>query len=121
MRTFGIVGLGIVVATIAVLYIAWVTAKDPKFNPASFEDKPLMARLAPIEEATTLAQYLDEGGSPSTMVVISFSERAVTGSRHIADHQWQCRWLPSPFCAFFETSSIRLQRHIAYRNRYKFS
>ena len=79
MRTFGIVGLGIVVVTIAALYIAWVTAKDPKFNPASFEDKPLMARLAPIEEATTLAQYLDEGGSPSTMVVISFSERAVTG------------------------------------------
>ncbi len=79
MRTFARVGLGIAVTVIAALYIAWVTAPDPKFNPASFEGEPLMARLIPIEKATTLAQYLDEDGSQSTMIVTSFSEHSVTG------------------------------------------
>lgn len=79
MRTFAMVGLGIGVTTVAALYVAWMTAPDPKFNPASFEEEPLMSRLMPIEKATTLAQYLDEDGSQSTMIVISFSEHSVTG------------------------------------------
>ncbi|GAB5489560.1 MAG: hypothetical protein Pars2KO_31300 [Parasphingorhabdus sp.] len=64
---------------IVLILLAWVTSPDPKLNMASFEDKPVTERIAPLDEAVTLAQYRDENGKIVTFQVLSFSEKTVTG------------------------------------------
>ena len=73
-------GLGFLVllAGFAVLAV-WATSPDPKFNPASFEDAPLNPRLAPMEEALTLAAYEADDGTVATMLVTAFDAKGVAG------------------------------------------
>ncbi|GAB5480619.1 MAG: hypothetical protein Pars92KO_03760 [Parasphingorhabdus sp.] len=73
---YGWVVLGL---AMVILAIAWATSPDPKFNPASFEDEPLVEGLAPLEEAKTLAQFVDEDGAVRTLLVTGFQGDAVTG------------------------------------------
>lgn len=73
----------LLVALVAVLLagtvIAWATSTDPTGNPASFEDAPLNPRLAPMDEALTLAQYELEFGEAATLLVTGFDGASVTG------------------------------------------
>lgn len=61
------------------LFAAWATSPDPQFNPASFEAQPLEMRLAPVDQALTLAQFRNPEGQVRTMVVIDIEGEAVTG------------------------------------------
>lgn len=72
-------GAGLVGLLVIAMALAWVTSPDPKFNPASFEDKPLVEAVAPLEEAKTLAQFMDEDGTVRTLLVTSFQGDTVTG------------------------------------------
>jgi 2-keto-4-pentenoate hydratase/2-oxohepta-3-ene-1,7-dioic acid hydratase in catechol pathway len=64
---------------VAAAYLAWATSPDPKFNLASFEDAPLVYNIAPIEEAITLAQYLDESGAIRTLMVLTIEGESING------------------------------------------
>lgn len=66
-------------ATAAALFVAWATAPNPKFNQASFEDQALVAGLAPLDEAITLAQFRDENGATATIAVTGFDDERATG------------------------------------------
>lgn len=70
-----------VVAGVAVLgvFAAWASAPDPWFNPASFEDESLVQRIAPIEEAVTLAQFRGSEGRIRTLLVLTRAGESVTG------------------------------------------
>lgn len=70
-----------VVAGVAVLgvFAVWASAPDPRFNPASFEDGPLVQRIAPIEEAVTLAQFRGSDGPIRTLLVLTRAGERVTG------------------------------------------
>lgn len=70
--------VGFAVLAIGVVAM-WVTSPDPQHNPASFEDEPLEMRLAPLEEAITLAQFRDEEGRTRTMIVRDMKGGVVTG------------------------------------------
>lgn len=59
--------------------IAWATSPDPTGNPASFEDVPLDPRLAPMDEALTLAQFESETDAIATLLVTGFDGEQVTG------------------------------------------
>lgn len=61
------------------IFLAWVTSPDPKFNPASFEDAPLEQILAAPDEAVTLAQYLDPTGETVTLLVVDYDGETVQG------------------------------------------
>lgn len=63
------------------LFIAWITTPDPRYNGASFEEQPLEMRLAPIEQAITLAQYQDQVDSNRvrTLVVLEMGKDVVVG------------------------------------------
>lgn len=61
------------------LFAAWATSPDPQFNRASFEDKPLVARLAPLDEAVTLAQFRADDGRVRTVLVLAHEGERVTG------------------------------------------
>lgn len=67
-----------VVAMLGV-FAAWATAPDPRFNPASFEDAPLVKRIAPFEEAVTLAQFRGSDGRIRTLLVLAREGERVTG------------------------------------------
>ncbi|MEM1132101.1 MAG: fumarylacetoacetate hydrolase family protein [Pseudomonadota bacterium] len=79
MKRFLKIGLGLSVLTVAGMFVAWATSPDPQFNTASFEDEALVERIAPMSEATTLAQFTGEGAEARTLLVLSFSEESVTG------------------------------------------
>ena len=70
---------GVVVALAAVVSAAWATSPDPQFNPASFEDKPLVQQLAPLKEAITLAQFRAPDGGTRTLLVLARAGESVTG------------------------------------------
>jgi len=72
-------GLGVLGLVIVILVIAWATSPDPKFNPASFEDKQLVDSVAPLKQAKTLAQFVGEDGSVRTLLVTGFRSDTVTG------------------------------------------
>lgn len=68
----------------AALLALWASSPDPKFNPASFEDAPLVPGLAPLEQAVTLAQHRRADGSVATLLVTALGPqtlRAVDLSR----------------------------------------
>ncbi|MEL6874970.1 MAG: hypothetical protein AAGM33_05785, partial [Pseudomonadota bacterium] len=79
MKRIGKILLTLLVLITIGLVIAWATSPDPAYNPASFEDEPLVEDIAPLEEALTLAQYLDEAGETRTIQVFEFSDETVTG------------------------------------------
>ncbi|MEO1048806.1 MAG: hypothetical protein AAFR32_10580 [Pseudomonadota bacterium] len=72
------VGGAILLVTVATL-IALATAPYPKFKPASFEEEPLVAIVAPLSEAVTLAQFANEDAAVRTMLVLTFTSESVTG------------------------------------------
>lgn len=74
-RYFGI----LIIAIAAIVFVAWATSPDPKYNPASFEEEPLVQRIAPLDEAVTLAQYRNPNGKTATLQILGFSEEKVTG------------------------------------------
>jgi 2-keto-4-pentenoate hydratase/2-oxohepta-3-ene-1,7-dioic acid hydratase in catechol pathway len=61
------------------LFAAWVTAPNPRFNPASFEDAPLAQRIAPLTKAVTLAQLRGNDGRIRTLLVVAREGERVTG------------------------------------------
>ncbi|OAO00047.1 hypothetical protein A8B75_19110 [Sphingomonadales bacterium EhC05] len=71
--------MGVLGLVIVILVIAWATSPDPKFNPASFEDKQLVDSVAPLKQAKTLAQFVGEDGSVRTLLVTGFRSDTVTG------------------------------------------
>lgn len=62
-----------------VVVVAWLTSPDLQFNPASFEKDPLVQRLAPPEEATTLAQFRNAEGEIRTVLVTGYNKETVVG------------------------------------------
>ena len=67
------------IAMAAIVFTAWATSPDPQFNPASFEDKPLVQGLAPLEQAITLAQFRAPNGDTHTLLVLGREGESVTG------------------------------------------
>ncbi|MEL7391640.1 MAG: fumarylacetoacetate hydrolase family protein [Pseudomonadota bacterium] len=61
------------------IFLAWVTSPDPKFNPASFEDAPFEQNLANPADAITLAQSLDPNGETVTILVVDCDGETVEG------------------------------------------
>ncbi|EED31739.1 hypothetical protein NOR53_3653 [gamma proteobacterium NOR5-3] len=61
------------------VFIAWATSPDPKFNVASLESEPLNPALADPDTALTLAQYTAENGDIVTLLVESLEGSQVTG------------------------------------------
>lgn len=68
-----------VIAMTVIVFTAWATSTDPRFNAASFEDKPLVQRLAPLEHAITLAQFRGPNGGTRTLLVLARDGENVTG------------------------------------------
>ena len=67
------------IAMAVIVFTAWTTSPDPRFNPASFEDKPLVQGLAPLEQAITLAQFRAPNGRTHTLLVLARGGESVTG------------------------------------------
>lgn len=67
------------VALAVAVFAAWATSPDPRFNPASFEAKPLVQRIAPLHQAITLAQLRAADGSTRTLLVLARTSESVTG------------------------------------------
>ena len=67
------------IALAVIVFTAWATSPDPRFNPASFEDKPLVQGLAPLEQAITLAQFRVPNGDTRTLLVLGREGESVTG------------------------------------------
>ncbi|SIN61580.1 2-keto-4-pentenoate hydratase/2-oxohepta-3-ene-1,7-dioic acid hydratase (catechol pathway) [Parasphingorhabdus marina DSM 22363] len=80
MKRLGKILITLVLLVSLGLAITWATAPDPKFNPASFEDEPLVEGIAPLDTAVTLAQYRDEAGNIRTIQVHGFSGETVVGT-----------------------------------------
>ncbi|MEM6486601.1 MAG: hypothetical protein AAF662_16650, partial [Pseudomonadota bacterium] len=64
---------------LACVYLAWATSEDPKFNKASFENEPLDTRLAPIDQAVTLARHTLADGSVGTLLVEQYDGTRLVG------------------------------------------
>lgn len=79
LRTIAKCLAAVVVALAAAVFAAWATSPDPRFNPASFEDKPLVQQIAPLEEAITLAQIRAPDGGTQTLLVLARGGESVTG------------------------------------------
>ena len=79
MKKWGKYAIGGAVLIPLAVFAGWASSPDPKFNPASFEKAPLSLQLAPLEDAVTLAQFLDGQGRRQTMLVRSYGAEAVTG------------------------------------------
>ncbi|WP_373473674.1 fumarylacetoacetate hydrolase family protein [Sphingorhabdus lacus] len=67
------------VVVAVVVFAAWATSPDLQFNPASFENDPLVQRLASNEEATTLAQFRNAEGQIRTILVTGYDKETVVG------------------------------------------
>ncbi|MEO0439132.1 MAG: fumarylacetoacetate hydrolase family protein [Pseudomonadota bacterium] len=64
---------------LACVYLAWATSEDPKSNKASFENEPLDTRLAPIDQAVTLARHALADGSVGTLLVEQYDGTRLVG------------------------------------------
>ena len=73
------IGVGLLLASGLAVFAAWATSPDPRGNPASFEDTPLVPAIAPLDEAVTLAVYRDAEGRAATLLVTGFAGESVTG------------------------------------------
>lgn len=83
MRGLARRGWQVAIAALAIgaasVFAAWASAPDPRFNPASFEKEPLVERIAPLEEAVTLAQFRGSDGGKRTLLVLAREGERVTG------------------------------------------
>ena len=71
---YSIIALGL---ALALLLLLWATSPDPKLNHASFEDAELVAGIAALDEAVTLAQSVREDGTLATLLVVGLEEGGV--------------------------------------------
>lgn len=69
-------GCGILAIVLA-LAVAWVTSPDPRGNVASFEQDALIPRLAPLQQAVTLAQVRRPGDAVATLLVTGMEDEGV--------------------------------------------
>jgi 2-keto-4-pentenoate hydratase/2-oxohepta-3-ene-1,7-dioic acid hydratase in catechol pathway len=67
------------VVIVAGVVLAWLSSPDPKLNHASFEKTALIEGIAPLDEAITLAQFIDENGQTVTVQVVDFAGEKITG------------------------------------------
>jgi len=67
------------IAMAVIVFTAWATSPDPQFNPASFEEEPLVQGFAPLEQAITLAQFRAPNGDTHTLLVLGREGESVTG------------------------------------------
>jgi len=67
------------IAMAVIVFTAWATSPDPQFNPASFEEEPLVQGFAPLEQAITLAQFRAPNGDTHTLLVLGRDGESVTG------------------------------------------
>ena len=79
MKRAAKITFALIILVVLLLGAAWVTSPDPQLNEASFEDEALVATIAPIEEAITLAQFRGENGEIRTMQVVDWAGETVTG------------------------------------------
>jgi len=79
LKRIAIFGSLAVLVLVASAFVAWATSPDPKYNPATFEDTPLVESVAQYEDAITLAQYAEDDGVVRTILVLAFEGEAVTG------------------------------------------
>jgi 2-keto-4-pentenoate hydratase/2-oxohepta-3-ene-1,7-dioic acid hydratase in catechol pathway len=63
----------------ALVFVAWLSSPDPKFNKASFETEPLTQSIAGPDTALTLAQYRAENGEVLTLLVDALHEGEISG------------------------------------------
>lgn len=61
------------------VFIAWLSSPDPRFNPATFEDEPLVMSVADPDAALTLAQYQTQSGEIVTLLIEAMDAEGVTG------------------------------------------
>ena len=66
------------VVIVAGVVLAWLSSPDPKLNHASFEKTALIEGIAPLDEAITLAQFIDENGQTVTVQVVDFAGEKTT-------------------------------------------
>jgi 2-keto-4-pentenoate hydratase/2-oxohepta-3-ene-1,7-dioic acid hydratase in catechol pathway len=78
-RHVGLVTVATLGLGAAGVFAAWATAPDPRFNPASFEETPLVQRIAPLAEAVTLAQFRSSDSRIRTLLVLTRNGERVTG------------------------------------------
>ena len=72
--------LGVALAALAtILFGAWVTSPDPKFNPATFEDDPFETTISPLSTAVTLAQYVNDDTEIVTLLIESYDGAQIRG------------------------------------------
>ena len=67
------------IAMAVIVFTAWATSPDPQFNPASFEEEPLVQGFAPLEQAITLARFRAPNGDTHTLLVLGREGESVTG------------------------------------------
>jgi len=67
------------IAMAVIVFTAWATSPDPQFNPASFEEEPLVQGFAPLEQAITRAQVRAPNGDTHTLLVLGREGESVTG------------------------------------------
>lgn len=79
LKRTAVFGALAVLILMAAAFLAWATSPDPKYNQASFEDAPLVYAIAPIEEAITLAQYLDDSWAIRTLMVLKIEGASING------------------------------------------
>jgi len=79
MRTIGKWLLGLALLLGAGAGLLWVTSPDPQGNVASFEDEPLGMELAPMSEATTLAQSRKADGTVATFLIVGMQGGNLSG------------------------------------------
>lgn len=67
-----------IIALVALLYVLKITAPDPKFNLATFEETPLQSGILPTADGWTLAQTVVANGSVRTLLVTNFDADSVS-------------------------------------------
>lgn len=100
--------MGIIpILLISVLGLVWATSPDPKFNPATFGEKPVVPQIAPLEKAVTLAQYNDDSGETVTLLVLGNDGQQITG---VDLSLWDAPRSQNPFTAIAAINSDKLQQ-----------
>jgi len=77
-RSWKVAGAALALIVLGVV-VAWATSQQAPFNPATFEDQPLEMRIAPLNDAVTLAQRRKADGSVSTILVLALDNERLQG------------------------------------------
>lgn len=100
--------LGFVILIFAVLvFVAWLTSSDPKFNHATFEIEPFEASIAEPIVAITLAQYINEAGNTVTLLVEKYENDEIIG---VDLAEFGAPYLSDPFAVLASIDRAQLQK-----------